>query len=79
MKKPTRIYGHGPVRLMGEAEGYCMVRRPGAMPFVISLKEWLALPAQAGEAGTAATPKSDAVHEHAVGSEASDAPNTGAP
>lgn len=46
MKKPTRIHGHGPIRLMAEAEGHCMVRRPGCVPFVITSKEWLALPSE---------------------------------
>lgn len=27
------------VRIMGVAEGYAMVRRPGAAPFVVSLKD----------------------------------------
>lgn len=29
----------GPFRIMGEAEGYCMCRFPGAAPFVISRKK----------------------------------------
>jgi hypothetical protein len=36
----------GPLRLMASAEGYVMVRRPGAMPFVIAEKDWLSLPEQ---------------------------------
>lgn len=29
--------------LIAYADGYCMVRKKGAMPFVMSLKEWLSL------------------------------------
>lgn len=29
----------GPIRVMGVVEGYAMVRRPGAMPFCIPLKD----------------------------------------
>lgn len=32
-------YRGGAIRVMAIAEGYAMVRRPGAMPFVVSLKE----------------------------------------
>ncbi len=32
---------HGPARLMGVIEGYAMMRRPGAMPFVYPLKDLL--------------------------------------
>ena len=32
----------GPVRKLAEADGYCMVRRPGAMPFVIASKSFKA-------------------------------------
>ena len=35
--------GRGPVRLIVEAEGYVMARRPGCAPFVLSVKEWRAL------------------------------------
>ncbi len=34
---------HGPIRLMAQADGYRMVRRPGAMPFVLTDREWAAL------------------------------------
>jgi hypothetical protein len=34
----------GPARLISRAEGYAMVRRPGAVPFVVSEKEWDAAP-----------------------------------
>ena len=34
---------HGPVRLMAQAAGYRMVRRPGCMPFVLTDREWAAL------------------------------------
>lgn len=37
-------YDHiGPVRLMAQADGYRMVRRPGAMPFVLTDAEWAGL------------------------------------
>jgi hypothetical protein len=29
----------GPVRIMAQSEGYCMVRRKGGMPFVIATKD----------------------------------------
>lgn len=32
------------IRLMARAEGYCMVRYKGAMPFCIPEKEWENLP-----------------------------------
>jgi hypothetical protein len=32
------------LRLMARASGYVMVRRSGAKPFVLSEKDWLALP-----------------------------------
>ena len=35
---------HGRLEIMGHARGYVMVRRSGAMPFVMTVKEWLALP-----------------------------------
>lgn len=34
----------GPLRLMAEAEGYCMVRRPGCMPFVLSSQNFRYFP-----------------------------------
>jgi hypothetical protein len=34
---------HGPIRLMAQADGYRMVRRPGAAPFVMTDREWQAL------------------------------------
>ena len=34
---------HGPVCLMAQADGYYMVRRPGAAPFVLNTREWAAL------------------------------------
>jgi hypothetical protein len=35
----------GPLTLLAQAEIWAMVRRPGAMPFVLSLEEWERLPA----------------------------------
>lgn len=34
----------GRIKLMAYADNYVMVRYGGAMPFVLSLDEWLALP-----------------------------------
>lgn len=36
--------GHTRMRLMARAKGYIMVRKPGAMPFVLTEKEWAAMP-----------------------------------
>lgn len=41
--KERRDYGGGPIRLMAKAEGYVMVRRPGCLPFILSVKEWESL------------------------------------
>jgi len=35
---------HGPIRLMAVKSGWVMCRRPYAKPFVMTLKEWNALP-----------------------------------
>lgn len=35
---------HGMVVFMAAARGYVMARRPHCMPFVLPLKEWLAMP-----------------------------------
>lgn len=35
---------NGELRLMAKADGYVMVRHPGAMPFVLPLKVWDRLP-----------------------------------
>lgn len=38
-------------RLMAEKNGWCMVRRPGFIPYTIMAKDWYALPtAEEGEA-----------------------------
>lgn len=42
--KQDRAYRAGRVKYMTHAKGYVMVRKPGAVPFVLSQKEWLALP-----------------------------------
>jgi hypothetical protein len=44
--KEDRYDKHGRIRLMAEADGYVMVRRPRAYPFVLSRKEFDALPLQ---------------------------------
>ena len=46
MSKPKeeRQDRHGVIRLMAEANGWVMVRRPGAMPFTMMRKEWDKLP-----------------------------------
>lgn len=33
----------GPIRIMAEAEGYMMVRRPGRAPFVLEKRDWNSL------------------------------------
>lgn len=43
----VRYDQYGAKRLMAEAEGYVMVRRPHAMPGVMSRKEWDALSTEA--------------------------------
>lgn len=45
---------YGPIRFITMAEGYVMVRRPGAMPWCESVKKWLARPLEttAGPART---------------------------
>lgn len=40
--------GHGPLRIMASAEKYVMVRRPGCIPFVMTLAKWDALPTDTG-------------------------------
>lgn len=37
--------GYGKIKLMAVADGYCMVRKPGCLPYVMSVKEWQRLPA----------------------------------
>lgn len=44
-----RFDRYGELRLMVEAGGYVMVRRKGAMPFVISWREWAELPHESVE------------------------------
>jgi hypothetical protein len=39
-----RSYRGGRVKYMTHADGYVMARKPRAMPFVISEKEWRQLP-----------------------------------
>jgi hypothetical protein len=41
---PKRKDQHGLLRPMVECDGYVMVRRPGAMPFIIPLKEFENMP-----------------------------------
>ena len=44
-KKPeVRIDRGSPSRLMARAEGYVMVRHPHCIPYVMTLKNWNALP-----------------------------------
>lgn len=40
MKKDVRYDGIGPLKKMAEADGWVMARRPGAMPILMTLKEW---------------------------------------
>lgn len=47
MKRAPREFrkdAQGEIRKMAEAEGYVMVRRPRYAPFVLSEREWRALP-----------------------------------
>lgn len=44
MTSETRYDHIGPLRKMTEAEGYVMIRRPQAMPFVLSVADWSVLP-----------------------------------
>lgn len=44
MIKETRYDHIGPLRNIAEAEGYAMIRRPQAMPFVLSVADWQRLP-----------------------------------
>jgi len=39
-----RMGRNGIIRLLAKAEGYCMVRHPGAMVFVMGEREWPQLP-----------------------------------
>lgn len=43
-KAEHRRDGHGLLRLVAQAEGYVMVRRKGAVPFVMAAEDWMALP-----------------------------------
>lgn len=44
LNKPViRQDEYGPIRLLAVAEGYAMVRRPRAVPFVMPLGQWEAL------------------------------------
>lgn len=38
----------GPLRILASAERYVMVRRPGAVPFVMALDKWDTLPPDTG-------------------------------
>lgn len=38
-----RFDGHGRVRLMAVADNYVMCRRPGCIPFVLSVQKWNAM------------------------------------
>lgn len=40
----TRYDRYGPLRLMTRAEGYVMFRRPHAIPYCMTEKEWQELP-----------------------------------
>jgi len=51
-KGERRWNRHGELRLMAEAEGYVMVRRLGAAPFVCSRREWMAFAEQPPATGS---------------------------
>jgi hypothetical protein len=42
--KEYRERSTGVLRLMALADGYAMVRHPGCLPFVMSQRDWEALP-----------------------------------
>lgn len=42
-KREERFDRRGPIRLMAIADRYCMVRRPGAKPWVLPLLDWNSL------------------------------------
>lgn len=46
--KERRADQFGRITLMAEAGGYCMVRRLGAVPFVMSAKDFRELPLERG-------------------------------
>lgn len=47
----ARWHNNGKSVLMAEKHGWCMVRRPGGIPYTIMAKDWYALPtAEEGEA-----------------------------
>ena len=43
-RKPDRVWGGVVIRLVCKADGYVMVRQPHCAPFVLTQKEWEALP-----------------------------------
>lgn len=43
-KVERRVDRYGRITLMVESGGYCMVRRPGAFPFVMTAKDFRDLP-----------------------------------
>ncbi len=45
VKGEQRIERGYPSKFMARADGYVMVRRKGCLPYVMSEKDWLALPA----------------------------------
>lgn len=49
VRQPCHIQ-QGRVRYLAHAKGYVMARRPACMPFVVTEKEWLALPLLNGDA-----------------------------
>lgn len=44
IKRENRYDMHGEICLMCECDGYCMVRRPHAVPFCVSRADWDRLP-----------------------------------
>lgn len=43
-KGETKQCDGGPIKAMACADGYVMCRRPGCIPFVLTVKEWDRLP-----------------------------------
>lgn len=52
-KREARIDRDRKSVLMGSADGYVMVRRPGCMPYILPEKTWLQLPLFIDGAGRA--------------------------
>ena len=54
-KREVRFDPVGEIRLMAQADGYVLVRRPGCMPFVLRAAEWGKMPKRDPRVGEAYT------------------------